>query len=258
MLYPHGMFGWIDTFTSDTARAQAFYERLFGWQTYDHADSRGAHYLQFYLDGQLVAGMTQMPPEMAAEGLLPQWVSYVMVEDADAVCERARVAGGQVMLSPRNAADQARVANLMDPSGGMFGIWQPLEHQGADVFNVPGSLTWNELQTRDMAAALPFYEQLFGWQWVDGFTPGYKIAQLAARPGEDKANCGAENMPANVPEEIPALWQVYFSVRDAQGIAVAAVDYGGKVFVEPRKVATGTLAGILDPNGGRFFVISPE
>lgn len=257
MPYPHGMFGWIDTFTSDTARAQAFYERLFGWQAYDHADSRGAHYLQFYLDGQLVAGMTQMPPEMAAEGLLPQWVSYVIVDDADAVCEQARAAGGQVMLSPRDASDQARVANLMDPSGGMFGIWQPKEHQGADVFNVPGSLTWNELQTRDLAAALPFYAQLFGWKWEDGFTPGYKIAHLAARPGADKVNCGAENMPPNVPEEIPALWQIYFAVKDVRATAVAAIDYGGKVFVQPKQVATGYLAGILDPNGGRFFVISP-
>ena len=256
MDYPDGMFGWVDTFTSDTHKAQVFYEGLFGWETYDRTDQMGAHYLQFFLDGQLVAGMSEMPPEMSAEGLLPQWVSYVIVHDVDAVCERTRAAGGQVMLAAMDVTDQGRLANVMDPSGGMFGLWQPYGHQGADVFNVPGSLTWNELQTRDLAAALPFYEQVFGWRWVEGSDPGYRVAMLDAKPGEDKANCGAEDMPPNVPEEIPAVWQVYFTVQDVPGTVEDALALGGKVFVKSTETATGMVAGILDPNGGRFFVVS--
>ncbi len=257
MLLTPGMFGWIDTFTSDTDRARHFYEGLFGWETYDRTDSMGAHYLQFFLDGQLVAGLSKMPPEMAAEGLLPQWVSYVMVDDADAVCQKVRDAGGQVMLSPMDVTDQGRLANVMDPTGGMFGVWQPYSHQGADVFNVPGSLSWNELQTRDLASALPFYEAVFGWQWHDGAIPGYKVAALPDKPGDDKWNAGAEDMPANVPEEIPAVWQVYFAVNDVVGTVEDALALGGKVFVQPRPSATSTVAGILDPNGGRFMVIAP-
>ena len=256
MDYPDGMFGWVDTFTSDTHKAQAFYEGLFGWETYDRTDQMGAHYLQFFLDGQLVAGMSEMPPEMAAEGLLPQWVSYVIVHDVDAACERTRAAGGQVMLAAMDVTDQGRLANVMDPSGGMFGLWQPYAHTGADVFNEPGALTWNELQTRDLAAALPFYEQVFGWEWTDGSTPGYKIGLLPGKPGDDKANCGAEDMPANVPEEVPAVWQVYFSVRDVAGTVEDALALGGKVFVKATETPTGMVAGILDPNGGRFFVVS--
>ena len=64
MLLTPGLFGWIDTFTSDTDKARAFYEGLFGWETYDRTDRMGAHYLQFFLDGQLVAGLGQMPPEI--------------------------------------------------------------------------------------------------------------------------------------------------------------------------------------------------
>lgn len=256
MLLTPGLFGWIDTFTSDTERAQRFYEGLFGWRTYDRTDSMGAHYLQFFLDGQLVAGMSQMPPEMAAEGLLPQWVSYVIADDVDAVCQRVREAGGQVMLSPMDVTDQGRLTNIMDPSGGMLGVWQPYQHQGADVFNIPGSLTWNELQTRNLAAALPFYERVFGWQWQDGTLPGYKVAMLPGKSGEDKANAGAEDMPSNVPEEIPAVWQVYFAVEDVAGTVEDALALGGKVFVAPQQTATGGVAGILDPNGGRFMVVS--
>ncbi len=251
-----GIFGWIDTFTSDTDKARAFYEGLLGWQTYDRTDSMGAHYLQFYLDGQLVAGLSQMPPEMAAEGLLPQWVSYVMVDDVDAVCQKARDAGGQVMMAPMDVTDQGRLANIMDPSGGMLGVWQPYTHQGADVFNVPGSLTWNELQTRDLAAALPFYEKVFGWTWIDGSLPGYKVALLPTKPGDDKANAGAEDMPPNVPEEVPAVWLVYFAVNDVPGTVEDALALGGKIFVQPRQTDTSVVAGILDPNGGRFMIVS--
>jgi predicted enzyme related to lactoylglutathione lyase len=253
MRYPDGLFAWADTFTSDTDRAQAFYEGLFGWETYDRTDHMGAHYLQFFLEGQLVAGMSQMPPEMAAEGLLPQWVSYVMVEDVDATCERTRQAGGQVMLAPMDVTDQGRLANVMDPSGGMFGVWQPYAHDGADVFNEPGTLTWNELQTRDLSAALPFYEQVFGWRWEPAhWNPQYRVAMLGER-----SNCGAEDMPRNVPEEIPAVWQVYFSVTDVAGTVDDALALGGKVFVKPTLMETGWVAGILDPNGGRFFVVAP-
>lgn len=250
-----GIFGWIDTFTSDTDKAKAFYEGLFGWQAYDRTDHMGAHYLQFYLDGQLVAGMSEMPAEMAAEGLLPQWVSYVLVEDVDAACARTREAGGQVMLAPTDVTDQGRLANVMDPSGGMFGVWQPYAHEGADVFNAPCTLTWTELQTRDLPAALPFYEHVFGWEWVDGSTPDYKVALLPTKPGEDKANAGAEPMPPNVPEEIPAVWQVYFAVDDVLGTVEDALALGGKTFVKATQNAGSVTAGILDPNGARFMVV---
>lgn len=257
MRLPQGIFGWVDTFTSDPDKAQAFYEGLFGWTARDSTDHMGAHYMHFFLDGELVAGMSEMPAEMAAEGLLPQWVSYVVVADVDETCTRARAAGGQVMLSPVDVTDQGRLANIMDPSGGMVGVWQPYAHMGAELFNVPGALTWNELQTRDLSAALPFYANVFGWRWIDGPQPGYKVALLPDKPGADKTNCGAEDMPPNVPEEIPAVWQVYFAVADVSATVRAALDLGGKVFVQPTVTSNGATAGILDPNGGRFYVVGP-
>lgn len=256
MPYPPGLFGWIDTFTSNPDRAKAFYTGLFGWEAYDRPTGVGVDYTQFYLDGQLVAGLSPMPPEMAAEGMVSQWVSYVLVEDADSVCEAVRTADGQVMMAPMDVMDQGRLANIMDPSGGFLGVWQPYAHAGADVFNVPGSLTWNELQTRDLAAALPFYEKVFGWIWEEGTSTGYKIAMLPDKPGDDKSNAGAEDMPPNVPEEVPAVWLVYFAVTDVAGTVADALELGGKVFVQPRTTPNGVFAGILDPNGGRFMVAS--
>ena len=51
----------------------------------------------------------------------------------------------------------------MDPSGAVIALWQPGEHKGAELFNSPGSLGWNELATRDVAAAAKFYAEVFDW-----------------------------------------------------------------------------------------------
>lgn len=258
MRYPNGLFGWVDLMTRDTATATQFYEGLFGWTHVDQPTPMGPPYTQFFKDAKLVAGMSPMMPGVPDE-IGAFWNSYVIVEDADATVEKAQAAGGTVTMPPMDVMDQGRMAMLTDPSGAAFGLWQPGSHQGADVFNVPGSLTWNELQTRDLAAAMPFYEQVFGWEWTDGTAghkAGYKVAHLPGKPGDDQTNAGAEDMPRNVPEEIPAVWQVYFAVTDAQATVTTALDLGGKVFVAPHETATSVVAGILDPNGGRFYVVS--
>ena len=82
---------------------------------------------------------------------------------------------------------------------------------------MPGSLTWNELQTAISPLHCTFYEKVFGWTWTDGSLPGYKVALLPTKPGDDKASAGAEDMPPNVPEEVPAVWLVYFAVNDVPG-----------------------------------------
>ena len=77
---------------------------------------------------------------------------------------------------------QGRMAMIADPSGAVFGVWEPRDHQGAEVFNEPGSLTWNELQTRDLAAAMPFYAEVFGWRWEEmPDSGGYQVAHLDAK-----------------------------------------------------------------------------
>ncbi len=66
-------------------------------------------------------------------------------------------AGGQVIAPAMDIMSQGRMAMIADPSGAVVGLWQPMDHQGAELFNAPGSLTWNELQTRDLESAMAFY-----------------------------------------------------------------------------------------------------
>jgi predicted enzyme related to lactoylglutathione lyase len=253
MRYPNGLFGWADIMTRDPGRAIEFYEGLFGWTHVDQPTPMGPPYTQFFKDGQLVCGLSPMMPGVP-EAIGAFWTSYVLVEDADAVAAAAEAAGGTVSMPPMDVMDQGRMAMLSDPTGAAVGLWQPAAHEGADVFNVPGSMTWNELQTRDIDAALPFYEKVFGWEWVDGPSPDYYVANIPAKEGEDKSNAGAMTMPPGVPDEAPNLWMVYFAVEDCDTAMAAAQGLGGEVFLPAMEMGPGKFGGLVDPTGGMFLL----
>ncbi len=253
MRYANGLFGWVDLMTRDTARAAQFYEGLFGWTHVDLPTPMGAPYTQFFLDGQLVCGMSPMMPGVPDE-VGAFWNSYVIVEDATATLDRVLPAGGAVMMPAMQVMDQGTMAMITDPSGAAVGIWQPDQHQGADVFNVPGSLTWNELQTRDIDAALPFYSAVFGWEWVQGPDSGYYMANLPNKPGDDKTNAGAMSTPPGVPPEAPNTWLVYFAVQDCDVSMAAAQELGGGVFLPAMQMGPGRFGGLIDPTGGMFLL----
>ena len=59
------------------------------------------------------------------------------------------------------------MAVFADPTGAVFGIWQPGTFLGAELVNEPGALAWNELNTRDLAGAKEFYGAVFGWAFED-------------------------------------------------------------------------------------------
>ena len=253
MRYPNGLFGWADVMTRDPGRAIEFYEGLFGWTHVDQPTPMGPPYTQFFKDGQLVCGLSPMMPGVPEE-IGAFWTSYVLVEDADAAAAAAEAAGGTVTMPPMDVMDQGRMAMLSDPTGASVGLWQPAAHQGADVFNVPGAMTWNELQTRDIKAALPFYEKVFGWEWVDGPDSGYYVANIPAKEGDDKSNAGAMTTPPGVPDEAPNVWMVYFAVEDCDTAMAAAQGLGGEVFLPAMEMGPMKFGGLIDPTGGMFLL----
>lgn len=254
MLHPNGLFGWVDLVTTDVDAATTFYSGLFGWDLEDIPTPMGPAYTMCSLGGKAVAGIGPQPPGMAEQGVPSMWNSYVIVEDLDATCAAAAKAGGTVVMPAMDIMTQGRMAMVADPSGAVCGLWQPMDHQGAEVFNVPGALTWNELETRDLAAALPFYEQVFGWSFVDADESGYKMIVLDAKQGDDRSNGGAMDMPPGVPEEAPNFWAVYFAVQDCEDSAARVTELGGSIEVPPMQMGPGTFAGFSDPTGAFAFL----
>ena len=254
MKHPEGLFGWVDLVSTDVDAAKAFYGGLFGWDFEDIPTPMGPSYTMCSLGGSKVAGIGPQPPDMAAAGAPSMWNSYVIVEDLDATCEAVGPAGGAVVMPAMDVMSEGRMAMVADPSGAVVGLWQPRDHQGADVFNVAGTLSWNELETRDLPSALAFYTEVFGWTYDSGDSPGYNVIQLAAKEGDDKSNGGAMGMPEGVPEELPSFWAVYFAVEDCDAAVARASELGGTNTVPKMSMGPGSFAGIEDPAGAFFFV----
>jgi predicted enzyme related to lactoylglutathione lyase len=250
-----GLFGWVDLATSDVDRARDFYSGLFGWEMEEIPTPMGVSYTMCRLGGKQVAGMGPQPPGMAAAGVPSTWNSYVMVESADRTCSAAEAAGAAVVMPAMDVMTQGRMAMIADPSGAVFGIWEPRDHEGAEVFNVPGALTWNELQTRDLAAAMPFYSEVFGWRWEEmPDSGGYQVAHLDAKEGPDTSNGGAMSMPEGVPPEAPSYWAVYFAVESCEDATALAERLDGSVFLPPMAMGPGVFSGVTDPTGAMFFL----
>ena len=86
------------------------------------------------------------------------------VAGKDLVAGRVERAGGQVVVPPFEVFDRGRMAVFADPAGASFSVWQPMAMAGAEVFDVPGALSWTELVTPDPESAKVFYELVFGWR----------------------------------------------------------------------------------------------
>jgi predicted enzyme related to lactoylglutathione lyase len=245
--YEPGTPSWVDLSTPDPDAAKRFYGALFGWEAEDAGPvEETGGYANFKLRGRNVAGIGPlMDPSQP-----PVWSTYVSTDDADATVERARAAGAQVHVEPMDVLDAGRFALFGHPAGGFVGVWQPARHIGAELVNEPGSLTWNQLHTRDREGAAAFYNAVFGWTLGDfGGTPVFKLG--------DAVIGGTMDMPPGTPDEVPAYWMAIFSVADTDATVAKAQELGGQVIAPPGDIeGIGRFAALADPQGVVFSIIA--
>ena len=267
--YIPGVPCWVDTSQPDPEAAVRFYSQLFGWQFEDvmPPGSEGK-YFSARIRGGDVAAVGSIPegaPQVAT------WNTYVWVESADETAGRVRDAGGSVVMEPFDVMDAGRMAVFADPEGAVFMVWQANEHRGARIVNEHGSLNFNDLNTRDAEGAKAFYGAVFGWQTLEipggflGWTlPGYgdhlsrdnpdlrkNVAEVGGPEGFEDVVASIVPIPADQPDT-PAHWGVTFAVDDADAIAKAAGELGGKVIVPPLDAPWVCLTVIADPQGAIF------
>ncbi len=250
--YAPGTPCWVDLGSPDLEASIGFYGGLFGWDVPESANSEATGgYRQAMLRGKPVGGM--MP--LMQEGQPPAWTSYVSVADAAATAAKVSEAGGSVIAEPMEVLDLGSMAVFADPTGAVFGIWQPNTFHGAGLVNEPGALSWNELNTRDLAAAKAFYGAVFGWAFDDvefEGAGGYTTINL----GGDPVGGILDMTERGVPEQVPAHWQVYFAVEDTDAAIEQAKQGGGSVMVPPMEVPAGRFSILTDPHGASFAVIA--
>ncbi len=241
--YAPGTPSWVDIGVNDIAAASAFYSALFGWDTEDMGEEAG-HYTMCLLRGKPVAAIGP-----ATNPGPPAWMTYFTVANADAAAEEIIAAGGTIVVPPMDVMEAGRMAVASDPAGGFFSIWQAGTSIGAEIVNEPGTLCWNELNTRDVDTALAFYETVFGFEVQR--SPEYNELKLG-----DRVVGGCMKMPEQVPAEVPTHWLVYFAVEDVEAATAKAKSLGASVLVGPMDAGdVGRFSVLSDPMGAVFAVI---
>lgn len=117
----HGAPTWFETLTSDTARAIAFYEKMFGWTSKTSAMPGGIDYTVFSHDGRDVGGLMAMPNGMPPP---PHWGVYFTVTNVEAAVATATALGGSVCVPIRAIPSVGQFAGLISPQGVMFYVLQ--------------------------------------------------------------------------------------------------------------------------------------
>jgi uncharacterized protein len=247
-----GTFSWTDLTTTDQEAAKTFYSGLFGWEAEDIPVGDGVYYSMQRLDGKDVAAISPQPQQQRDAGVPPVWNSYVTVENADAVADRARELGATVHAPPFDVMEAGRMAAIQDPQGAYFLIWQPNQHLGAALVNVPGALSWNELSSPDHDASQAFYSSLFGWS-VEPFE-GSPQPYLTIKNG-DRNNGGIRELDSPGP---PPHWLVYFAIDDIdQGLAKVE-QLGGSKHAGPIDIGIAKIAVVADPQGAIFALYAGQ
>lgn len=245
--YDPGVPSWVDLSSPDVAASKEFYGALFSWEAPDLGPEAGGYAL-FQKSGKNVAGIGPI----MMEGQPAAWTSYVNVESADDTVAKAKGAGATVFVEPMDVLQSGRMAIFADPTGVAIGIWQPREHFGADLANEVGSFCWNELQTRDTAAATTFYSSVFGWQANPLEMGGMSYTEWKLG---DRSVGGMMDMPEPVPAEVPAHWLVYFAVDDCDATVAAASARGATTLAPPMDIPPGRFSVLADPAGAVFSLL---
>ena len=115
-----GQFSWHELATSDYKKAFEFYSALFGWQKQaEHEMGEMGVYFLFAVNGRETGGIYNIMPGMP---MPPNWLQYIRVDSVDRAVERVTANGGKVLHGPMDVPGGDRIAQCMDPQGGMFAV----------------------------------------------------------------------------------------------------------------------------------------
>jgi predicted enzyme related to lactoylglutathione lyase len=244
-----GRFIWHELLTTDTAAAAAFYPKVVPWRT---QPSSMPGYTIWMAGQSQVGGLMAQPSDAA--GTPPQWLIYIGTPNVDATAEHAQRLGARVVKPAADIPNVGRFAVLADPQGATFALYTPGPTGGAIPTPGAGVFSWHELATTDVAGALRFYGELFGWTKGQGHDMGAMgVYQIFERFGSMVGGMCNVQGPAT-----PPSWLSYVQVADSSRAVAAAKSAGGRLLHGPVEVPGGSwIALFMDPQGGAFAVQEP-
>lgn len=249
MSYTPGRFVWFEHHSNDIAKARAFYEKLFGWNTEMMAMASGDPYAMIHNGETGIGGYGQAPA-----GSPPQWMSYLSVSDVDSAYRAALAAGAKSLVAPMDYGSAGRSATIADPTGGVFSIWRGAAGDPPETEHTPpGGFIWDELGTQDEKMALAFYEKVFAFTHDAMQMPQgtYYILKQAEK--------GCAGLFKAMDASMPTMWTPYVCVADCDATVAEATRLEATVCVPATDIAgVGRLAMFNDPQGASIAILKPD
>jgi predicted enzyme related to lactoylglutathione lyase len=240
---------WYELMTTDMKAAESFYRTVVGWTAAPFAAAQHP-YTMFSRSGDVpVAGVMTKPDEVKAP---PFWAMYVGVPKLEDAASHIKRLGGTAHTEIIEIPTVGRMQMMMDPQGAAFYIYEPASgEQHAEAAAEVGEASWHELMTTDAAAAMKFYQDVFGWQPSDAMDMGEMGKyQMFNRPHGMIG--GMMNKPPQM-ANVPPNWQIYFRVPDVDGAAERIKANGGQILNGPMEVPGGDrVVNAMDPQGAAF------
>lgn len=121
-------------------------------------------------------------------------------------------------------------------------------------FNIPkhGEICWRELRTKDLPAAMDFYQKLFGWDLQQTKVTPMDYKEIIM----DNVACGGMMVMEDSWGEVPPHWASYIAVDSADETTEKITAQGGSVTVPPFDApGVGRMAMVADPSGANFAII---
>lgn len=243
--YSDGAPCWADVITPDRDGAARFYGGLFDW-TFDPPNPGFNGYAMVRRNGQSVAGVMQLVPD---RGMQVGWNMHFSAADVAATVRKIAAAGGRVAFEPHPVASLGVMMFATDPTGAMFGVWQPGEHRGAEWAYRPGGMCWHELYTRDGARADAFYRAVF--DYAQTTISNDKQVDYSRYSRDGRPLCGRLEM-TGAWGEAPPHWLTYFAVEDIERSLARVRALDGRAIHGPYETPLGPSALVVDPYGAVF------
>jgi len=115
-------FGWAELNARGVEKDVSFYERVFGWTPKRSPVPGGSDYIEFQVDGDSVAGATEIDPKMPSQ-VPSHWLVYFSVDDVQTAFQKALQLGAREIVAPQ-AYEGGEFAIVTDPQGAQFGLYK--------------------------------------------------------------------------------------------------------------------------------------
>ena len=220
---------WIDitvTNAEDRERLVAFLCDVFGW-TFEVTGPDTGYYTMLREDGADVAAVGQQQTGSA------RWVTFLSTTDISAATARVRACGGQVVLEPMSIMRAGSMALAIDPTGAVFGLWQPDLFAGFPDVIAPGCPEWFHHGSQDPDVAARFYGEAFDLQVIRGY---FSLGR---------------NMAGNPSDLRPVIL-----VDDLADVEARITRAGGEIYASRIEVPGGFATTFADPVVGAPLIVS--